>query len=261
MSFCWRIWGTENSAPQKLEFKLRRKIKNSILYFIGVIMVSYVFSQIGTNLFNIKGAPYSNKYIVLTYLNDWDIARNFVALILIIIGIVTLRVIFDPKRTDNVEYIGDFSKKFIEEIKKVGFTSKIRLSMLFFVVAIFLFLMIIPSFISVVISDKYLILNLVFFLAPITLAEEIIFRYGIFKYLRQMHVNAIIPYVLSAIIFGSEHFYKNNGFSPISSFIWTSAFAFLLQMVYEGSGWSIYPSWFLHLLNDVSAILINIPRK
>lgn len=240
---------------------MRGKIKNNVLYFIGIIIVSYIFSQIETSFFNIKGALFSDKYIISTYLSNWNITRNFVALILIIIGTVTLRVMFDSKRIKSIEYIDDFKKQFIEETKKIGFTSKLRFSMLFVVAVIFLFPMIFPSFVSFVVNDKSLILNLVFFLAPITLAEEIIFRYGIFKYLRQMHVNAIIPYILSAIIFGLGHFYENNGLSPMLSVIWISAFAILLQMIYEGSGWSIYPSWFFHLLNDITAILINLPRK
>ena len=240
---------------------MRRKITNKVLYFAGVITVAYTFPQIEKSWFNVNGEMLGNKFIVLASLNDVNIVRNFVALVLIIIGIVTLRVVFNPNRTKSIEYISDFQKEFRNEIKEVGFTSKISFSVLFIVATVFLLVMIMPSFISDAINDKSLILNLVLFVAPMSLAEEVIFRYGIFKYIRQMHVNVIISYLISAIIFGLGHFYKNNGLPPVLSVVWVSAFGILLQMVYEGSGWSIYPSWGFHTLNNVAAILISIPRK
>jgi hypothetical protein len=85
---------------------------------------------------------------------------------------------------------------------------------------------------------------------PMTLKEELVYRYGLFKYLRDKKINTILAYTIPAIAFGIGHYYKNSFLSPIGSVIYTTVIGLFLQFAYESTGWSIYASWILHIMNN-----------
>lgn len=92
------------------------------------------------------------------------------------------------------------------------------------------------------------------FWIPLTLEEELIFRYGLFKHLREKKINVVIVYMIAAFIFGLGHFYKDGISGPFESLILGTIFGLFSQFAYESTGWSIYTSWLLHLISNVLAI-------
>ncbi|BBJ29104.1 CPBP family intramembrane glutamic endopeptidase [Athalassotoga saccharophila] len=95
-------------------------------------------------------------------------------------------------------------------------------------------------------------LKIFILMVPLTLGEEIFYRYAIFKVLREMRLNAFMVYIISAAIFSSGHFYYNSGYSPWFSFIYNFIFGLFCQYAYENTGWSIYTPWILHLINNIT---------
>ncbi|MGC9140695.1 CPBP family intramembrane glutamic endopeptidase [Athalassotoga sp.] len=234
---------------------MKRKIRNLTLYFILLIITLELFSQPEVTASSI------NSNSIVNYLTIGYIIRNFLALFMVTIAVMVLHVVFVEGSEKNLEYLPDFKNELKKEIKRIGFTS-IKFSMLF-LISIILFCLKFISIFTLLMTEplKFLDLNLIFFLIPVTLMEEIVFRYGFFKTIRQMKVNFLIAYIIPALIFAAGHFYKNDGMSPVASVIFTFIFGLLMEMLYEGSGWSIYPSWFFHFLNDMASFVILLPRR
>ncbi|BBJ28364.1 hypothetical protein ATHSA_1277 [Athalassotoga saccharophila] len=232
-----------------------KKIRNLTLYFILLLIITLLFSQPEVNTTAI------NSNSIVNYLRIGYIIRNFLALFMVTIGVMILHVVFVEGNEKNLEYLSDFKDELKKEINRIGFTS-IRFSILFLISIILFCLKSIPIFTLLMTEPlKFLDLNLIFFLIPITLMEEIVFRYGFFKTIRQMKVNFLIAYIVPALIFAAGHFYHNDGSTPIASVIFAFIFGLLMEMLYEGSGWSIYPSWFFHVLNDMASFVILLPRR
>ena len=106
-------------------------------------------------------------------------------------------------------------------------------------------------------DGRFVTIIFVALLAPI--AEEIIYRYVIFKFTKK--INVILSYALSIILFTLPHVISTD-ISTVGIGIWliqtipyaTSGFLFCL--IYHKSNYNIYASITAHMLNNIMAIIV-----
>ncbi len=90
-----------------------------------------------------------------------------------------------------------------------------------------------------------------------SLAEEIMFRYGLFRHLRILMKGRFWPYVISSAVFAAMHFYSFGLTSSVEHVIGTFFLGLILAWIYESADYSIYPSWIVHMIGDVIAFSIT----
>jgi len=86
-----------------------------------------------------------------------------------------------------------------------------------------------------------------------SLAEEIMFRYGLFKHMRMLMKGKFWPYVISSAVFAAMHFYSFGVTSAAKHVVGTFSLGLILAWIYESADYSIYPSWIVHMIGDVVA--------
>ncbi len=86
-----------------------------------------------------------------------------------------------------------------------------------------------------------------------SLAEEIMFRYGLFRHMRVLMKKKFWPYVISSVIFAAMHLYSFGSTTVIEHVVGTFFLGLILAWIYESSDYSIYPSWIVHIIGDVIA--------
>ncbi len=89
-----------------------------------------------------------------------------------------------------------------------------------------------------------------------SLAEEIMFRYGLFRHMRILMKRSFWPYVISSVIFASMHLYSFGSTTVIEHVVGTFCLGLILAWIYELSHYSIYPSWIVHMTGDVIAFSV-----
>jgi len=217
------------------------------LFFLALIQI---FS-VGSNYTTFGFRDFSTFENVLAVFNSTDLVRDYTFLVFIFI---LLSMLISWYRTDKQKKIG-FTGDFLYLLQDAGFLKfkpkkkqfKIFLVLLALFISMYLF------YLPHITSLENLFKNFIFWI-PLTLEEELIFRYGLFKHLREKKINAVIVYMIAAFIFGIGHFYKDGINGPFESLILGTIYGLFFQFAYESTGWSIYTSWLLHLVSNVLAI-------
>ncbi len=223
-------------------------IFKEIAYFSFLALIK-MFS-VGANYATFCFRDFSKFQNVLVSFNKIDLVRDYSFLLFIFIF---LSMLISWQRKDEQKKI-KFTKDFVYLFQDSGFFRFNPKKKQFKI-----FLILLAAFISMYLFGLSHItsfgnfLKMIIFWIPLTLEEELIFRYGLFKHLREKKINTVLVYVIAALIFGSGHFYKDGITGPFESLIIGTIYGLFFQFSYESTGWSIYPSWILHLISNALA--------
>ncbi|MGC9219269.1 MAG: CPBP family intramembrane glutamic endopeptidase [Athalassotoga sp.] len=231
-----------------MELNSRHKKSDVIYYFL---MIFLAIGAIGlTEPPLLKDGVLKYAYVLKGATSPRDIFMAYIyfALSLIVVSFIHFEYF---KRSDYL--VIRLKELFKYELSEIGFKiKKFKLTPVkwkrIVLLIIFLYISLKLLFISLSLNELIIFV----FMIPLTLGEEIFYRYAIFKVLRGMRLNTFMVYVISATVFSSGHFYYNSGYSPWFSFIYNFIFGLFCQYAYENTGWSIYTPWILHLINNIA---------
>lgn len=215
-------------------------------YFSFLALIQLFSGAANYTAFGLRG--YSSFKNVLVSFNTVDLVREYVSLAIIL---TFLSMLISWQRDANKQKRIKLGRNFASNLKDIGFfrfkpkRKQFKVFLVIFAADIFRYFLVPPH-----ITSYLNLLRRTILWIPITLEEELTFRYGLFKYLRRKKINVIFVYLLSALIFGSGHFYKDGLTTPLMSFVLGTLSGLFYEFAYESSGWSIYVSWALHLFSN-----------
>ncbi len=226
-----------------------KKFGREFSYFLFLILYNYVFVITSPSM--VKNGVLKSVYI-FSSVNGKDFFRAYFAVFLTIIFIAFIGIYYSGRYEKN-EVTSELKKSFRNELRRFGFkgfTLPKGPAVVMIIVTASYSLLVLSNFdLNKNISfSSYL--GVFFLLTPMALGEEIIFRYGIFRYLKEKRINGFLVYVIGAAVFAGFHYYKNISGLPVQSVINAFVLGMFLQWIYEKSEWSIYPGWFIHTLNN-----------
>ncbi|BBJ29100.1 CPBP family intramembrane glutamic endopeptidase [Athalassotoga saccharophila] len=226
-----------------------KKTIREIFYFFFLALIQ-IFSIVA-NYTAFGFRDFSTFENVLVVFNTVDLVRDYTYLVFIFILLSMLISWYRTDKEKKIRFTGDF----LYLLQDAGFLrfkpkkKQFKIFLIFLALFVSMYLFRLPHIISL----ENLFKNFIFWI-PLTLEEELIFRYGLFKHLREKKINALIVYIIASLIFGSGHFYKDGISGPFESLILGTIYGLFFQFAYESSGWSIYTGWLLHLVSNVLTI-------